>query len=298
MKGRNHQFPEKNMSYYTPFEIIGKGAESGMYRMSLPGWNMLLRGGMAGAYIAMGAVLMIIVSTGVDATLGDGIARITMGLVFPLGLILTVMTGAELFTGDAMLAPFAAFIYKSSWTAVFRLWVLSYVGNIIGAIGFAGLVTAGVFLQPGTDGLVAGQYAVSVVAFASERCNYPGIAGITSCFLKAVAAGWLLNLAVLLGICADDAFGKIIGIWFPAMALAATGLEHAITNACLIPAGLFCGPYLSLLQVAQAGPVTASLGWSTFVIQNLIPSTLGNLIGALLFSGLLLWIAFQKEISK
>lgn len=135
------------MSYHTPHEIIKAGGRSGGYRMSLPGWNILLRGGMAGAYIGMGASLMIIVSTGVAATLGEGMSRLIMGIVFPLGVILIVMTGAELFTGDAMLAPFAAFTGAGTWTAIFRLWTLSYIGNLIGALGFAGLITAGVLIQ-------------------------------------------------------------------------------------------------------------------------------------------------------
>lgn len=285
------------MSYHTPYEIIIKGAESGKYRMSLPGWNILLRGGMAGAYIAMGASLMIIVSTGVAPALGAGIAQLISGLVFPLGLILIVLTGAELFTGDAMLAPFAAFSGHCGLLPVFRLWVLSYAGNIAGAFFFAALVSFGVLLQPGPEGMTAGASAVSMVTYASERCSYPGFVGIWTCFIKAVAAGWLLNLAVLLGICADDAFGKIVGLWFPTMALASTGLEHAITNTALVPAGLFCAPHLTFLQIAQVGPLAGNLGWSTFLMNNLIPATIGNLAGSLLFTGILLWIAFKKEIS-
>lgn len=284
------------MSYHSPYEIIAQGAKAGRYRMSLPGWNLLLRGGMAGAYMGMGGVLMIIVSSGVAATLGIGIAQFLMGLVFPLGLILIVLTGAELFTGDAMLAPFAAFSFNTGILSVLRIWILSYLGNIIGAFGFAGLITFGVLLQPGSEGYAAGSYAVSMVAFAAERCSYPGAAGILSCFLKALAAGWLLNLAVLLGICADDAIGKIAGIWFPSMALASTGMEHAITNACLIPAGLFSAPYLTPLQVAEVGPLAGNLAWSAFFLNNLLPVTLGNLVGGLVFSGILLWVAFQKEI--
>ena len=286
------------MSYHTPYEIIASGADSGRYRISLPAWNILLRGWMAGVYIGMGAALMIIVSTGVTATLGLGMTRLIMGLVFPLGVILIVLTGAELFTGDAMLAPFAAFTYKSGWLAVIRLWILSYTGNLIGALTFAALITAGVLLQPGPDGLITSQYGVSMVAFAAERCNYPCVQGFFSCFLKGVAAGWLLNLAVLLGICGDDAFGKIVGIWFPTMAIASTGLEHSITNACLVPAGLLCGPSLTLLQVAEVGPIAANLGWSAFLLNNLIPATLGNLMGGLVFVGLLLWVAFKKEILR
>ena len=286
------------MGYHTPFEIISAGTDSGIYRMLLPWWNILIRGGMAGAYIGMGAVLMVTVFTGVEPVLGEGMAQLLMGIVFPLGVILIVLTGAELFTGDAMLAPFAAFRHASGWAAVIRLWCLSYIGNIIGAAGFALLVTGGVFLQPGSDGtLIATPYALSAVSYAAEKCNYPGIAGLFSCFLKAIAAGWLINLAVLLAICADDAIGKIAGIWFPVMAMASTGLEHAITNACLMPAGLISAGYLTNLQVAQVGPGVAVLSWSNAIMRNIIPSTLGNLIGGLVFAGFFLWIAYRKEIS-
>ncbi|WP_373839710.1 formate/nitrite transporter family protein [Methanospirillum sp.] len=286
------------MTYHTPSEIIVKGIESGKYRMSLPGWNILIRGWMAGAYIAMGASLMIIVSTGVASALGAGIAQLLSGFVFPLGLILVVLTGAELFTGDAMLAPFTAFSSHCNWNAVFRLWILSYIGNVIGAVFFACLLTFGVLLQPGHDGMTASTFAVTMVTFASERCSYQGINGARVCFIKAVAAGWLINLAVLLGICADDAVGKIAGIWFPSMALASTGFEHSITNAALVPAGLLCAPYLTFLQVAQVGPLAGNLGWSTFLMNNLIPATAGNLFGGLVFSGFFLWIVFKKEIIR
>lgn len=266
--------------------------------MSLPSWNILLRGGMAGAYIGMGTALMVTVSTGVADMLGDGMARLLMGAVFPLGVILTIMTGAELFTGDAMLAPFAAFRHDAGWIGVLRIWILSYLGNIIGAAGFACLMVYGVLLQSNpSGGLTAGMYAVSTVALASEHCSYAGIGGLFSCFLKAISAGWLLNLAILLGICADDAFGKIVGIWFPVMAMTASGCEHAITNTYLVPAGLMIAKSLTPLQVSEIGPQVGTLGWSSFLIGNLIPSTLGNLIGGLIFSGLILWIAFKKELS-
>ncbi|MDD1724194.1 MAG: formate/nitrite transporter family protein [Methanospirillum sp.] len=266
--------------------------------MSLPSWNILLRGGMAGAYIGMGTALMVVVSTGVADMLGDGMARLLMGVTFPLGVILAVMTGAELFTGDAMLAPFAAFRHNSGWTGIIRVWILSYLGNLIGAAGFACLMVYGVLLQSDPSGvLTAGPYAVSTVALASEHCRYAGIWGLFSCFIKAVSAGWLLNLAILLGICADDAFGKIVGIWFPAMTMTASGFEYSITNAYLVPAGLIAAESLSPLQVATIGPQVGSLGWSSFFLWNLIPSTVGNLAGGLIFAGLLLWIAFKKELS-
>jgi formate/nitrite transporter FocA (FNT family) len=87
-------------------------------------------------------------------------------------------------------------------------------------------------------------------------------------------------------------------MWFPSMALASTGLEHSITNAALIPAGLFCAPHLTFLQIAQVGPLVGNLSWSSFILVNLIPSSIGNLLGGMIFPGMLLWIAYKREMAQ
>lgn len=285
------------MVFHPPVKILHEASLTGEYRTSLPMMSLILRGFLAGVYIGMGSLLMIICSLGVSATLGDGFSRLIMGMVFPVGLIMIVLTGAELFSGDAMLAPLAAWMNHTSWFPVFRLWILAYLGNLIGALFFAGISVCSILLVLNPSGqIMVSNIGMEVVSFATERCSYQGITGIISCFMKAVLCGWILNLAILLGICADDAIGKIAGIWFPSLAFIATGLEHAVTNLCLIPAGLLTASFLTPVQIADIGPGIVSLSWISMITHNLIPATIGNLIGGVIFAGLLYWIAFRNEI--
>src|SRR5512136_2301621 len=138
------------MVFHPPVAITAKAGDAGKYKVGLPAWNMVLRGFMSGAYIAMGAALATVCSTGIvysaDALKAGtvvaggfasaGMAQLVLGAVFPVGLIITVLTGAELFTGDAMLAPMAAFIHKVTWMQVINLWIFVYIGNLIGSLVF------------------------------------------------------------------------------------------------------------------------------------------------------------------
>lgn len=285
------------MGYHSPIEILSHSGSLGQYKADLPAWNLLLRGAMSGAYIAMGTALMIMVSTGIDMTLGAGFARLIGGAVFPLGIILSVLTGAELFTGDAMLAPMAAFRGKISWLMVGRLWILVWFGNLVGALFYALLMVQGVLTSTNSIGMVSVTSAgVATVSIASVKCSFIGTAGLLSLMGSALAAGWLLNLGVLLALCADDTFGKILGIWFPVMAMTASGTEHAVTNMYLIPAGLLTAAQLTPLQVATVGPAIANLGWISMWSTNLIGASIGNLIGSLFFTGFLFWVTFRSEI--
>lgn len=285
------------MSYHPPTAILPAGSNLGVYKTQLPAWNLLLRAAMSGAYIGMGAALMVAVTTGTEQTLGTGMFRFIGGAVFPLGVILTVLTGAELFTGDAMLAPLAACRNLISWMMVCRLWVLVWAGNFFGAIFFAAIMSAGPLSFTNSSGLTSATAAgIATVSIAAAKCSAEGFGGFFSLFLGSLAAGWLVNLGVLLALCADDVIGKIMGIWFPVMAMMSSGLDHAVTNMYLIPAGLLTAGELTPLQVAQVGPGIANLGWST-MWGNLIPASLGNLIGGLFFVGLLYWLSFKKELN-
>ena len=287
------------MSYHPPVSILSAGSNMGVYKARLPVWNLLLRGVMAGAYIGMGAALMVIVTSGIELTLGSGFTRFIGGAVFPLGVIITILTGAELFTGDAMLVPMAAFRREISWLMVIRLWAVVWIGNFAGALIFALLMVWGPLMAIDASGAaVITPVGVTTVGIAAAKCGYVGLPALVSLTLSSLAAGWLLNLGVLLALCADDALGKIMGIWFPAMAMTATGFEHAVTNMYIIPAGLLTAAHLTPIQVAQVGPEVANLGWISMLTANLIWSSLGNLIGGLVFAGLLFWSAFRNESEK
>jgi formate/nitrite transporter len=287
------------MVFHPPVAIVAKAGDTGKYKVGLPAWNMILRGIMSGAYIAMGGALATVCSTGVQATdvamrvgtASPGFAQFMLGAVFPVGLIITVMTGAELFTGDAMLAPMAAFIHKVSWASVLKLWLWVYIGNLIGSIIFAYIAAYGPFVSFDAMGAATlTPFGLRAIAIATAKTNYIGGMALWSCFVKGIGCNWLVNLAILLGICADDAIGKIVGIWFPIFAFVASGFEHSVANMYFIPAGLFC----TGLDPTKA---VDTLNWVTMWTNNVIPVTLGNIVGGLLFVGVLYWVAFRKEMA-
>ncbi|MEN6519380.1 MAG: formate/nitrite transporter family protein [Methanospirillum sp.] len=297
------------MAFHPPVAIVAKAGDAGKYKTGLPAWNMLLRGFFSGAFIAMGAGLATVCSTGILAGTAAtnagfvnagfasaGIAQLVLGAVFPVGLIITILTGAELFTGDAMLAPVAAFIHKVSWASVLNLWVWVYIGNLIGSLVWAYIMSYGPYTSVSATGTItASAFGVRAVQIGIAKISYFGTAGLWSAFLKGIGCNWLVNLAVLLGICADDLIGKFFGIWFPIMAFVSSGLEHSIANMMFIPAALMTQPYLTEAQIATL-PGIANLNWVTMWTQNIIPVTLGNIVGGMIFVGLLYWIAFRKEI--
>ncbi len=297
------------MAFHPPVAIVAKAGDAGKYKTGLPAWNMLLRGFFSGAFIAMGAGLATVCSTGIVAGAAAtsagfvnagfasaGVAQLVLGAVFPVGLIITILTGAELFTGDAMLAPVAAFIHKVSWAAVLNLWVWVYIGNLIGSLVWAYIMSYGPYTSVSATGTItASAFGVRAVQIGIAKISYFGTAGLWSAFIKGIGCNWLVNLAVLLGICADDLIGKFFGIWFPIMAFVSSGLEHSVANMMFIPAALMTQPYLTEAQIATL-PGIANLNWVTMWTQNIIPVTLGNIVGGMVFVGLLYWIAFRKEI--
>jgi formate/nitrite transporter len=289
------------MVFHPPVAITAKAGDAGKYKVGLPAWNMILRGFMSGAYIAMGAALATVCSTGIMATdvalrfgtASPGFSQLILGAVFPVGLIITVLTGAELFTGDAMLAPMAAFIHKISWAQVLNLWVFVYIGNFIGSVVFAYICAYGPYASFDAAGVgTVTAFGSRAIAIAGAKVGYVGIMGFYSAFLKAIACNWLVNLAILLGICADDAVGKFFGIWFPIMAFVSSGFEHSIANMFFIPAGIFTQGF-----VTDPAKINERINWVTMWTSNIIPVTLGNIVGGLLFVGVIYWVAFRKEIA-
>jgi formate/nitrite transporter len=289
------------MVFHPPVQIVAKAGDAGKYKTGLPAWNMILRGFMSGSYIAMGGALATVCSTGImaaDATLrygtaSAGFSQLILGAVFPVGLIITVLTGAELFTGDAMLAPMAAFVHKISWMNVLNLWVFVYLGNLIGSVWYAYLMAYGPFSTWDAAGAATvTAFGTRAIAIAVAKTSYVGTAGMWSAFLKAIGCNWLVNLGIMLGICADDLIGKFFGIWFPIMAFVSSGFEHSIANMYFIPAGI-----LTQGLIIDTTKWNLGLNWVSMWTSNLIIVTIGNIVGALFFVAVIYWVAFRKEIA-
>ena len=290
------------MAFNTPAKMVALVGNAGAGKAKLSISNLLLRGFMAGAYIAIGGALCTVCVTGVAAHLGPGIAKLIGGSVFPVGLIAIVLTGMELFTGDCMIVPMAAMMKKITWGAVFRNWTWVYIGNLIGSLAYAYLMAVGPFVSGQADGTMAvnafGMSAVGIAAGKILGYKAVGAAGLWSCFMKAIGCNFLVNIAILLAITADNVVGKFFGVWFPIMAFVSSGFEHVVANMYFLPAGKFLTDWYPAVIAKKGGMLLANggLSWSDIWLWNLIPVTIGNIFGGFLFIGVAYFLMFRKEL--
>ena len=264
-----------------PIEIVQTAIAAGVYRTKMDTWNLLLRGFMAGLFIAVGAALATVCGTGLEK-FSPGLKSLVSGAVFPVGLIAIVLTGMLLFTGDCMLMPMAACNRKTTWSKVVTIWFFVYIGNFVGSLFWAYLMSVGPLSKGGTAEITAfGANAIGIAEAKTLPYIAAGTAGLWSAFMKGIACNLLVNTAILLAFSSKNMIGKFFGIWFPIMAFVASGFEHSVANMYFIPAGIFVG---------------AKVTWTQFLLWNLAPVTVGNIIGGALFIGVVYHFAFKKEM--
>lgn len=295
------------MGLNAPAVTVNLAANAGKYKGDLPVGQLLLRGFMAGAYIAVGAALATVCSTQAANFLGAGLGKLVLGAVFPVGLIAIVLTGMELFTGDAMLVPLATLMGRSTWGKVLRNWFWVYIGNFFGSIAWAYVMVIGPFTQgnlAAAEPNVFGMTAVTIAVAKTLTYKSVGGIGLWSAFVGGIACNFLVNVAILLGITAKDVIGKFFGIWFPIMAFVATGFEHSVANMYFLPAGMWVTKYFpgladKMIDGKAWSPLLnqyGGLGWGDIWLWNLIPVTLGNIVGGMVFIGFVYYFAFRDEI--
>ena len=259
------------MSVLASPEIVAAAENAACQKLNFSARKTVLLAVLAGIYIAMGGLLSVLVGYGFPtlSAHNPGLQKLLSGTMFPLGLILVVFAGAELFTGNnAVLIP-GLCNRKYSIGAVLRNWGLVYLGNFAGALFF-------VYVMVFYTGLLDAEpyhSAIRTVAEAKVHMSW----GVT--FVKGIGANWFVCLAVWLGFACRSAAGKFIGLWFPVMAFVAMGYEHSIANMFFIPSGMLQGADVSIAD---------------FVVHNLIPATLGNIAGGAIFVGGLYWYIYRK----
>jgi formate/nitrite transporter len=287
------------MAFNPPAKMVALVGNAGVAKAKLSVFNLLIRGFMAGAYIAIGGALCTVCITGIGT---PGVAKLVGGAVFPVGLIAIVLTGMELFTGDCMIVPMAAMMKKISWGEVMRNWIWVYIGNLVGSLFYAYLMTVGPFVSGQADGTMAvnafGMTAVSIAAGKILGYKAVGTMGLWSCFMKAIGCNFLVNIAILLAITADNVIGKFFGIWFPIMAFVSSGFEHCVANMYFLPAGKFLIDWYPAVIAKKGGLLLANggLSWSDVWLWNIFPVTLGNIIGGFLFIGVAYFLMFKKDL--
>jgi formate/nitrite transporter len=258
----------------------------GVSKAEAPALKMFALAVLAGAFIAMGAVFATTIATGAAGELTYGVTKLLVGLVFCLGLILVIVGGAELFTGNNLIVMAWA-SGKVSSKALLRNWGIVYVGNFVGSIGTAVLM------------FLSRQYTFAGGGIGTVALNIAN-GKVNLGFWQAIILGLLCNtlvcLAVWLTFSARSTTDKIAAIIFPITAFVAAGFEHSIANMYFIPIGLLIKNFDPEFATGT-GIDLANLTWGNFFIHNLLPVTIGNIIGGAVFVAALYWAIFLRRES-
>ena len=275
---RTEPFTPVGLDALPPAEVARKAAAVGETKAAMPALSVFVLAVLAGAFIALGAAFATTVLAGGDE-LPFGVSRLLGGLAFSLGLILVVVAGAELFTGNNLVVMAWA-SRRVSTRSVLVNWGLVYAGNFIGAIGTVLLVYLGRQYELG--GGAVGETAVRIAEAKSSLD-----------FVQAFALGALCNalvcLAVWLTYSARTVTDKILAVVPPITAFVAAGFEHSVANMYFVPVGILVRD-----EVDVQGLELDDLGWRAFVLDNLVPVTLGNVVGGAVMVGAVYWVVYLR----
>jgi formate/nitrite transporter len=245
--------------------------------------DVFVLGVLAGAFIALGAAFATTVGTG-GTDLPYGVLRLLVGLAFTLGLILVVVAGAELFTGNNLIVM----AWASRGVSTGRLlanWGLVYAGNFVGAFATAVLV----FLSKQyTFG--GGQVGVTALSIASTKTSL----GFSQAIVLGLLCNALVCLAVWLTYGAHTTADKILAIIPPIAAFVALGFEHSVANMYFIPVALLIKTNDSWMDTTPGVPDVSGLTWDSFLVDNLLPVTIGNVIGGAIMVGAVYWFVYLR----
>ena len=266
MEPRNPQLAF-DFDAYRPAEIAARVETAGLAKIRQPLPAMLMLSVLAGAYISFGAVFYTIAVTG--SGLGWGPTRLLGGVAFSLGLILVIVAGAELFTGNALIV-IARAERKITTAQLLRNWTIVYLGNLVGALGTAVLV-----VLSGIDELDGGAVGRQAAAIAAAKLEL----GVAEAFFRGVLCNVLVCLAVWLSYAGRSVADKVLAIIFPIAAFVGAGFEHSVANMYAIPVAMIAG---------LVPPDMVAL------LRNLPPVTAGNMVGGGLLVGLVYWAVYIR----
>jgi len=254
------------MSVNTPQQIAEMTIEAGVKKSHLPVLSILVLGFLAGAFISLGFLLDIHVSTMIPAPWAS-FGNLLGAAVFPLGLILVILGGGELLTGNMMSLPMALFSGRIGLSALLRNWLLVTFANLLGGLFIA-------YFFGHVLGLTEGPFLAKTLAIANAKVG----ADFAQAFVSGIGCNWLVCLAVWLSYSSKEVAGKIFAMWFPVMAFVAIGFQHVVANMFIIPAAIFAD----------------AMTWAQFV-ENIVPVFLGNAVGGAVFVGLAYYVSFANS---
>ncbi|MFV0626045.1 MAG: formate/nitrite transporter family protein [Alphaproteobacteria bacterium] len=242
--------------YNSPKEIAKAFCDFGIYKSETKLAKFIVLAILGGAYIALGGLLSVMVAGGMPTTYVEnpGLVKFVAGALFPVGLIMVSVAGADLFTSDCAGMVLPVMQKKKTMNDLIKIWVLSYTFNFVGTQFVA-------YYMATETGLVTHEpWQHYLHTYSAAKVNQD----FYTVFIKGIGANWLVCLGTWMGFSAKDITGKSLGTWIPVMLFVTLGFEHSIANMFFIPAAIYSG---------------ADITWTQFIYQNLIPATLGNVVG-------------------
>ena len=271
-----------------PTQILNKTVEAAQTKANGAFTKLFVLGILAGAFISFGAEGSNMATCTLLASSSTyGIGRVLSGVIFATGLIMVVLAGAELFTGNALMLC-GVLEKKIRVSSMLRNWIIVYAGNFVGAILVAWLMSqTGLFSSCGD---MLGAMTVKIGAGKTSL-------SFGKAFILGILCNWLVCLAVWISFGADSTAGKILGILFPIALFVTSGFEHSIANMYYIPAAIFAKADFTqaAIDIGLGTEALGSLDWYGFFVNNLIPVTLGNIAGGCIFVALAYWICYRKQ---
>jgi len=270
----------------SPKEVAQNYINIGIGKMKLSTGRMFVLAVLAGMFIALAGVGAAVAS----ATIANAsIAKLVGALVFPTGLAMVLLAGSELFTGNNLLI-IPVLEKQAKVTAMLRSWIIVYIGNFVGSLLIAFLAVYG-----GVFDAFSNVAAAAVIKAATAKVSM----GWLDAFSRGILCNFLVCIAVWMGFAAKDVVGKIAGLYLPIMLFVVAGFEHSIANMYYISAGLLAAKFPSYAAAAtEAGVNLSKLSWSAMFTSNLIPVTIGNMVGGVVMVGIAYWYIYLKQDKK
>jgi len=265
-----------------PAEMARKSELIGEKKANIDATSTFVLAVLAGAFIAFGGLLFTVVITTGEAEVAFGFKKLIGGLAFCLGLILVIVAGAELFTGNNLIVMAWA-SKRVSTVQLLKNWLIVYVGNFVGAVGIAVLVF---FAE--VDGQHSGAVGETMLQIASSKCGL----GWTQAIAAGIGCNVLVCLAVWLCMSARTVTDKILAIIFPITAFVATGMEHCVANMYFVPVAML------VKRRTPAANDNLEINFQNFILNNLIPVTIGNIIGGAVLVGMVYWFVYLRGESS
>ena len=284
------------MNFMSPAEIAAAVCNAGKTKAEMAFGKLFLLGILAGVYIGFGANLATKIGSMEGAGTSGG--QFLFGAVFSVGLMLVVIAGAELFTGNNMACMASVMNGQASWGGLLYNWTVVWIANFVGSLLLVYIIYYGGYwsgVDAATGATIISAHGVKALVIAKGKLTLTW----TQAFLRAICCNWLVCLAVWMAFAAKDIVGKIFAIFFPIMAFVSSGFEHSVANMFFIPMGV---------TIAQNAPeatatalkmspdaVLALFNYGTTMMNNLIPVTLGNIVGGAGFVGIYYWYVYLRK---